>query len=100
MAAHQSLAQNTGMRIFFADPHAPWQRGSNENTNGLLRQYFPKGTSLSGFSQHDLDTIAAGLNDRPRKTLDFATPNEQFQLMLDNLQPDKNQSPLGVRYET
>jgi IS30 family transposase len=99
MAAHQSLAQNTGMRIFFADPHAPWQRGSNENTNGLLRQYFPKDTSLSGFSQQDLDAVAAGLNDRPRKILDFATPIEQFQFLLDNVQPENNQSPLGGRYE-
>ncbi len=63
MAQHEQLALNTGMRIFFADPHAPWQRGSNENTNGLLRQYFPKGTPLSALSQDDLDTVAASLND-------------------------------------
>ena len=82
MAQHESLALSTGMRIFFADPHAPWQRGSNENTNGLLRQYFPKGTSLSGFDQADLDTVADSLNGRPRKTLDFATPSEQFNVLL------------------
>jgi IS30 family transposase len=58
MAQHESLALSTGMRIFFADPHSRWQRGSNENTNGLLRQYFPKGTSLSGFDQDDLGTVA------------------------------------------
>ena len=68
MAQHKQLALNTGMRIFFADPHAPWQRGSNENTNGLLRQYFPKGTPLSALSQDDLDTVAASLNDRPTKS--------------------------------
>jgi IS30 family transposase len=82
MAEHESLARTTGMRIFFADPHSPWQRGANENTNGLLRQYFPKGTSLSGHNQDDLDLVANSLNDRPRKTLDFATPNEQFKSLL------------------
>lgn len=82
MAQHERLALNTGMRIFFADPHAPWQRGSNENTNGLLRQYFPKGSSLSGFGQAELDAVADRLNGRPRKTLDYATPNEQFTALL------------------
>jgi transposase, IS30 family len=82
MAQHERLAQSTGMRIFFADPHAPWQRGSNENTNGLLRQYFPKGISLSGFGQEELDAVAERLNSRPRKTLDFATPSEHFTRIL------------------
>ena len=82
LAQHENLALNTGMRIFFADPHAPWQRGANENTNGLLRQYFPKGTSLSGFDQADLDLVADSLNGRPRKTLDYATPAEQFGSLL------------------
>jgi IS30 family transposase len=82
MADHERLALSTGMRIFFADPHAPWQRGSNENTNGLLRQYFPKGTSLSGYDQAALDLVANSLNSRPRKTLDFATPSEQFSTLL------------------
>jgi len=85
MACHQSLAERTSMRIYFADPHAPWQRGANENTNGLLRQYFPKGIALSGFSQDELDEIAARLNDRPRKTLGYATPNERFTSLLTTL---------------
>lgn len=82
MAAHERLATDTGMRIYFADPHAPWQRGSNENTNGLLRQYFPKGASFAALTQTDLDTVAASLNDRPRKTLDCATSNEHFMTLL------------------
>ena len=85
MAERESLALSTGMRIFFADRHSPWQRGSNENTTGLLRQYFPKGTSLSGLTQDDLDTVAASLNNRPRKTLDYATPNEHFMNLLAEL---------------
>ena len=100
MAQHESLALNTGMRIFFADPHAPWQRGSNENTNGLLRQYFPKGTSLSGFDQADLDTVADSLNGRPRKTLDFATPSEQFRSLLADQAAANNEPGGGVRSKT
>jgi len=100
MADHQRLSDETGMRIFFADPHSPWQRGSNENTNGLLRQYFPKGTSLSGFDQADLDTVATSLNDRPRKTLDFQTPKEHFTHLLAALASQQAGSPGGVRSET
>jgi IS30 family transposase len=66
----------TGIEIFFCDPKSPWQRGINENTNGLLRQYFPKGTELGGFSEEHLDAVAAELNDRPRKRLEFQTPIE------------------------
>lgn len=74
MAAHKSFTVATDMRVYFCDPHSPWQRGSNENTNGLLRQYFPKGEDLSSISQKQLDEVAMRLNQRPRKTLDFATP--------------------------
>jgi IS30 family transposase len=100
MAQHERLALTTGMCIYFADPHSPWQRGSNENTNGLLRQYFPKGMSLSGLTQDDLNTVATNLNDRPRKTLAFATPNEQFAALLATIAPDRNASPEGVRSQT
>jgi transposase, IS30 family len=94
MAEHERLAKSTSMRIYFADPHSPWQRGSNENTNGLLRQYFPKGTPLSGYDQADLDRVANSLNSRPRKTLDFATPSEQFNTMLAK-QAETNKAPDG-----
>lgn len=100
MAGHQGLAAETSMRIFFADPHSPWQRGSNENTNGLLRQYLPKGTSFAGLDQDDLDTVAASLNDRPRKTLDYATPNECFNALLAKLAGTRDTPSEAVRYET
>jgi transposase, IS30 family len=100
MAGHQGLALDTGMRIFFADPHSPWQRGSNENTNGLLRQYLPKGTSFAGLDQDDLDTVAASLNDRPRKTLGYATPNECFSALVAKLASTGATSTEAVRCET
>ena len=74
LAAHQQFSLSTRMQVYFCDPRSPWQRGSNENTNGLLRQYFPKGTVLSGYTQAQLNAVALRLNTRPRKTLDYRTP--------------------------
>jgi IS30 family transposase len=78
MAQHARLTELTNVRVYFADPHSPWQRGINENTNGLLRQYFPKGTELSAFSQDELDAVAWQLNTRPRKSLGWKCPAELF----------------------
>lgn len=83
IAQHAELTVETGLRVFFCDPQSPWQRGTNENTNGLLRQYFPKGTDLSRYGKAELNAVAITLNGRPRKTLEWRTPAEAFNELLD-----------------
>ena len=82
MADHKSFTIATNVQVYFCDPRCPWQRGSNENTNGLLREYFPRGTDLSRFSQAYLNRITLRLNQRPRKTLGFKTPADRLRLVL------------------
>ena len=82
MARHKQISVATDMQVYFCDPASPWQRGSNENTNGLLRQYFPKGTDLSVYGPEDLEHVAQELNSRPRKTLGWDTPAERLRDLL------------------
>jgi len=86
LSGHAQFAMNTATKVFFADPHSPWQRPTNENTNGLLRQYFPKGPDLSRWSAEDLEAVALALNNRPRKVLGWKTPAEVFEEQLHSLQ--------------
>jgi IS30 family transposase len=86
LAQHAQLRIDTGLRVYFCDPHSPWQRGTNENTNGLLRQYFPTGTDLSRYSADELAAVAATLNSRPRKTLGWKTPAETLDAFLHSTQ--------------
>lgn len=90
LSGHAQFTLDTGTKVFFADPHSPWQRATNENTNGLLRQYFPKGTDLSRWSAEDLEAVALALNNRPRKVLNWKTPAEVF---IEQLQPGRSCQP-------
>ncbi len=82
MAQHAQLRNETGLAVYFCDPRSPWQRGTNENTNGLLRQYFPKGTDLSAHGATELTAVALALNTRPRKVLGWRTPAEAIEKVL------------------
>ncbi len=93
MSRHQDITERTGINVYFADPYCPQQRPSNENTNGLLREYLPKGTDLSTHSRADLDGIANSLNDRPRKRLDYQTPREVFTKLIDDKRTGVATSP-------
>jgi IS30 family transposase len=89
MGKHKSFTVNTNVKVYFCDPQSPWQRGTNENINGLIRQYFPKKTDLSVYSQADLNKVALRLNQRPRQTLGFETPASKLQasVCIDQLSP-------------
>jgi len=86
MAHHAQLRIKTGLKIYFCDPRSPWKRGSNQNTNGLLRQYSPKGTDMTQYDGRELDAVAATFKARPRKTLGWKTPAEAFNALLSEAQ--------------
>lgn len=85
LSDHAQFTIASGVKVYFADPHSPWQRGTNENTNGLLRQYFPKGTDLSRWSEQEMQAVALALNNRPRKTLGWKTPAETLNDLLNSV---------------
>ena len=89
MSQHARLSIDTGLKVYFCDPQSPWQRGTNENTNGLLRQYFPRGTDLSAHRPTDLAAVALALNTRPRKTLGWRTPAEALNEVLCSANQDR-----------
>ena len=93
MAQHAKLRVDTGVEVYFCDPRSPWQRGTNENTNGLLRQYFPKGTNLARYDAEELNAVAAALNGRPRKTLHWKTPAEALDELLVSVQAGVANTP-------
>ncbi|MDX1299775.1 MAG: IS30 family transposase, partial [Pseudomonas sp.] len=97
MARHAEITQKTGIAIYFCDPHSPWQRGSNENINGLIRQYLPKGTDLSGHSQEQLDAIALQLNMRPRKRFDFKCPIEIMSEVMQKATAMRHDAPTSIQ---
>lgn len=97
MAQHAKITQQTGVAIYFCDPHSPWQRGSNENINGLIRQYLPKGTDLSIHSQQELNAIALQLNMRPRKRFDFKCPIEAMSEVMQEAMAVRHDAPASIQ---
>lgn len=98
MARHQLFTDMTNMKVYFADPHSPWQRGTNENTNGLIRQYFPKGTSFRNITREEIKFVQHQLNGRPRQSLGYKTPYETFSQLLAE-KGEAVPSELGVAIE-
>ena len=97
MSEHRRFSVKSGVEVYFCDPQSPWQRGSNENTNGLLRQYFPRRQSLAGITQAQLDEVADKLNRRPRKTLGFRTRAEKLAELIDGLEEARRRALTSLR---